>query len=185
LQHTSGVPQLLELKMIVAQTARTISRCLCGSVELEAFGAPIISVVCYCDDCQDGARQIQALPNGGPVLESDGGTAYVLYRKDRFVCTKGAELLKSYKLKENSVTNRMVATCCNSAMFLKFDGGPHWVSMYRARFQGDAPALQMRINTKFKPESGDVPCDVPSYATYPFKFLAKLVAAKIAMMLRR
>jgi hypothetical protein len=34
--------------------------CSCGSVELEAIGAPITSVVCYCDDCQEGSRQIEA-----------------------------------------------------------------------------------------------------------------------------
>jgi len=57
--------------------------CSCGSVELEAVGAPIASVVCYCDDCQEGSRQIEALPNARPVQDPDGGTAYVLYRKDR------------------------------------------------------------------------------------------------------
>ena len=37
--------------------------CACGRVELEAFGKPIVSTVCYCDDCQKGADQIEALPN--------------------------------------------------------------------------------------------------------------------------
>jgi hypothetical protein len=32
--------------------------CACGSVELEASGAPITSVVCYCDDCQEGSVDI-------------------------------------------------------------------------------------------------------------------------------
>jgi hypothetical protein len=66
-----------------------------------------------------------------------------------------------------------------------FDDGRHWVSMYRARFQGDIPPLQMRICTKFKPENGDVPSDVPSYSTFPLKFLAKLLADRIAMLLHR
>jgi hypothetical protein len=57
--------------------------------------------------------------------------------------------------------------------------------MYRARFQGDIPALQMRIFTKFKPAHGDVPRDVPSYATFPVKFLLKLLGARIAMLLYR
>ena len=34
--------------------------CACGRVELKAIGAPITSVVCYCDDCQEGSRQIDA-----------------------------------------------------------------------------------------------------------------------------
>ncbi len=101
-----------------------IASCACGAVELEAFGKPIVSSVCYCSDCQKGAAQIEALPHAGPVRDPDGGTAYILYRKDRIACTKGAERLKSYKLKETSATNRVVATCCNSAMFLNFDKGP-------------------------------------------------------------
>lgn len=159
--------------------------CSCGSVELEVIGAPISSVVCYCDDCQEGSRQIEALPNARPVQDPDGGTAYILYRKDRIKCSRGALLLKSHKIREKSATNRVVATCCNSAMFLNFDDGKHWVSMYRARFQGDIPPLQMRICTKFKPENGDVPNDVRSYSTFPLKFLAKLLAARIAMLLHQ
>jgi len=106
--------------------------CSCGGVELEAFGRPIVSSVCYCDDCR-----------------------------------KGAELLKSYKLKESSVTNRVVAACCNSAMFMSFDRGPHWVSAYRVRFHGELPPLQLRICTKFKPDGVVLPDDVPSHRGYP------------------
>lgn len=40
----------------------------------------------------------------------------------------GRMRLKRHKLKETSPTNRVVATCCNSAMFVTFDRGPHWVS---------------------------------------------------------
>jgi hypothetical protein len=70
-------------------------------------------------------------------------------------------------------------------MFLNFDDGKHWVDVYRARLQRDEPPLQMRIYTKFKPENCDVPGDVPSYSTYPLMFVAKLIAAKIAMLLHR
>jgi hypothetical protein len=45
--------------------------------------------------------------------------------------------------------------------------------------------LQMRICTKSKPQSGDVPNDVRGYSGFPLKFVAKLVAAKIAMLLLR
>jgi hypothetical protein len=164
----------------------TTASCSCGSVELEAIGAPITSVVCYCDDCQEGSRRIEALPNAPPVRDSDGGTAYILYRKDRVKCSRGALLLKSYKIREKSATNRVVATCCNSAMFLNFDDGKHWVDVYRSRFKGDLPPLQMRICTKFQPANGgDVPSDVPGYSTFPLKFLAKLLGARIAILLHR
>jgi hypothetical protein len=159
--------------------------CSCGGVELKAVGRPIVSAVCYCGDCQRGADQIEALPNASPVRDPDGGTAYILWRKDRLSCGTGAELLKSYKLKETSVTNRVVAGCCNSAMFLNFDRGPHWVSAYRARFHGDLPPLQLRVCTKFKPEGVVLPDDVPSYRGYPPTLFARLLAARVAMWLGR
>ena len=165
--------------------SRTTARCSCGGVELEAIGAPIVSAVCYCDDCQEGSRLIEALPNARPVRDSDGGTAYLVYRKDRVKCSRGSQFLRGYKIRETSPTNRIVATCCNSAMLLNFDDGKHWVDIYRARLQGDIPAVQMRICTKFKAEGGDVPNDVPGYRSFPLKFLVKLLAARIAMLLHR
>ncbi len=91
--------------------------------------------------------------------------------------------MEGHKIKEDSPTKR-VAACCNSAMFLDFGRG-HWFSFYRARFRGDVPPLQMRIQTKFKPENVDVPSDAPNYSTLPFGFVAKLIAARIAMPLHR
>lgn len=159
--------------------------CACGSVELTASGAPIASSVCYCADCQTGARQIEALPGAGAVSDPDGGTPYLLYRKDRIACSKGAALLKNYKIKQASVTNRVVATCCNSAMFVNFDKGPFWVSAYRARFKGDVPPLQMRMCTKFKPRAVVLPKDAPCYPGYPLPLIARLLASGAAMLLRR
>jgi hypothetical protein len=158
------------------------AHCECGRVALAMIGAPITSVVCYCDDCQEGARQIEALPDAPPVKDPDGGTAYIVYRKDRVRCSTGSQLLKSYKIKEGTATNRVVATCCNTALFLNFDDSKHWVDVYRARVPGVVPPLQMRICTKFKPGDGGTPADAPGYPAYPFKFLARLLAARLAMM---
>jgi hypothetical protein len=119
-------------------------------VKFEAAGNAIMSVVCYCDDCQEGARKIEMLPDALPVHDSDGGTAYILYRKDRFSCVKGDQLLKDVRIRENSPTRRVVASCCNSAMFLDFKKG-HWLSVYRARFPDNTPPVEMRIQTRFKP----------------------------------
>jgi hypothetical protein len=161
------------------------STCSCRSVELEACGAPIVGAICYCADCQQGSREIEALPGADPVCNPDGGTAYILYRKDRIACPKGAALLKNYKLKESSPTNRVVATCCNSAMFMNFDKGPFWVSAYRARFRGGLPPLQMRICTKSRPADVILPDDIPSYQGLPLRLAAKLVVSGAAMVLRR
>src|SRR5258708_3443700 len=95
--------------------------CACGSVAFEARGTPIASAICYCDDCQQGSRQIEALPNAPRAQDLDGGTAYILYRKDRVACARGASLLRSLKIREKSATNRVIASCCNSAMVLNFD----------------------------------------------------------------
>lgn len=159
-------------------------RCSCGSVELEAIGDPIVSAVCYCESCQAGSRQIEALPNGRPVCDSDGGTAFVLYRKDRVEYPKGSQLLQGYKLRDESTTNRVVATCCDSPMYLHFEKG-HWFSIYRTALQGDLPPLEMRVQTKSKPAGANLPNDVPIYSSHSPKFMAKLFTAWIVMLLRR
>ncbi len=143
------------------------------------------SVVCYCDTCQEGSRQIEAMTNAPPVLGPDGGTAYVLYRKDRITCTKGAEILRGQKLEEHSTTSRVVATCCNSAMFMRFDDAKHWVPVYRDRFPGDTPPVRWRICTKFKPEHAVIPSDAPSADMYPGGFLWTLLSSKLAMVFGR
>ena len=169
----------------VSANMRLTASCRCGGVEIEATGAPIVSSVCYCTDCQRGSRQIEDLPDAGPVRDDDGGTAYVLFRKDRIKCAKGAERLKGYKLKDSSMTNRVVATCCNSAMFMNFDKGPHWISAYRARFRGALPPLQMRICTRSKPEHVVLPTDVPNYPGYPVGLIFKLLVSRLAMLMGR
>jgi hypothetical protein len=70
-------------------------------------------------------------------------------------------------------------------MYLNFDDGKHWVDLYRSRVKGDVPPVTMRICTKFKPANRDIPSDVPRHAGYPPMFLAKLLAARIAMLLQR
>jgi hypothetical protein len=163
---------------------RLIAQCSCGSVELEAIGDPITSTVCYCQSCQQGSGQIEALPDGRPACGLDGGTAYVLYRKDRVEYSKGSRLLRGLKLRDESSTRRVVASCCDSHMFLDFEKG-HWLSVYRMALRGDVPPLEMRVHTKSRPAGTDLPDDVPSYPGYSFKFMAKLFGAWIAMLLRR
>jgi hypothetical protein len=160
------------------------ARCSCGNVELEAIGDPITSAVCYCESCQQGSRQIEALPNGRAACGPDGGTPYVLYRKDRVEYSKGPRLLRGLKLRDESSTRRVVASCCDSPMFLDFEKG-HWLSVYRTALRGDVPPPEMRVHTKSRPAGTDLPDDVPSYSGFSFKFMAKLFGAWIAMLLRR
>ena len=69
---------------------RALAPCRCGKVELEIVGAPILRGICYCASCQAAGRLYRAAPGVDSVLAEDGGTDYVLYRKDRVRCIKGA-----------------------------------------------------------------------------------------------
>lgn len=165
--------------------AKATFNCVCGQVAYEAIGAPIASVACYCDDCQEGARQIGLLPEAASVQEPDGGTEYLVYRKDRVRCLRGGSLLKHHKIRNNTATNRVIAVCCNSAMLVDFDDSKHWVDLYRSRGSDGAFPVQMRVCTRFRPDGQTLPADVPGYSRYPASLLFKLVAAKIAMLLHR
>jgi hypothetical protein len=155
------------------------ARCACGAVEIEAAGPPILAVACYCDDCQEGWARIEGARG---ALEPDGGSPYLVYRKDRFRCVSGASVLQAHKVREGSPTKRVVASCCNTAMFLGFDDARHWISACRGRFEGDLPPLRMRVCTKFKRAGVELPDDMPNHLMYAPGFLAKLLGARIAML---
>jgi hypothetical protein len=161
-----------------------IARCSCGNVELEVTGKPLICVACHCADCHEGSRQIEALPNAAPILDSYGGTPHNLYRKDRMRYLKGTELLKSLKVDDDS-PKRVYTTCCNSYMLLDVPAPMHWAPVNRARFQGEIPPLEMRINVKPKPGVINTPNDVPTYPSFPAKFLRRLLGAWLATVFRR
>jgi len=157
--------------------------CACGTVKLEATGAPMITAVCYCDDCQAAGERIGDMPGASPLLDGDGGSAMVMFRKDRLRCVEGAERLTPTKLTPKSPTSRYVASCCNSAMYLGFDDAKHWVDVYRSRVVGVAPPVQARVCTRFKPTGAELPNDAPAYAGYPPRLIPKLLGSKLAMML--
>src|ERR671916_909285 len=124
----------------MAETAKdaALAVCSCGKVELEASGEPIMSVVCYCGSCQEGSRQMEALPDGRPTCGPDGGTPYVAYRKDRVAYPKGSELLRDLRLAEESPTRRVVAGGWQPPLFFGFREGD-WLSGYPAALRGAPP----------------------------------------------
>lgn len=160
-------------------------RCTCGAVQCVATGDPIGTAVCYCDDCQAAAKQIEALPGAATVMDSDGGTALTLFRSSRFTVTKGASKLTAHKLRADSITNRMVASCCNSAMFLSFDKGPHWVSTMRNRFIGEQPPIQFRHMIKYRTSTLPYPDAVKTHPKFPLRFLGAVLRDWMAMKLGR
>ena len=157
--------------------------CRCGKVTFEATGDPIVCATCYCASCQKAGRNFEQLPGAPAVLDANGGTEFVLYRKDRVCCSKGAEFLTEYRLSPDSPTRRVIAKCCNSMMFLDMTKG-HWLSINRDRLVGTAPRLEMRVMTKYRPAGVELANDLPNFATHSGKFMWKLIAAWIAMGFR-
>ncbi|MEJ0028227.1 MAG: hypothetical protein WDN01_19535 [Rhizomicrobium sp.] len=158
--------------------------CLCGKVLFSADRAPILAASCYCGSCQKAGQEFANLPSAPLAMDADGGTPMVLYRKDRVRCEAGKEHLQEFRLKPDSPTRRVIATCCNAPMFLDFTKG-HWLSIYRKRLPDGAPPIEMRINTKERRADVVLRDDVPNYDGYPGRFMLKLILAWIAMGFRR
>ncbi|MBV8795341.1 MAG: hypothetical protein JO136_10445 [Hyphomicrobiales bacterium] len=163
---------------------RILAPCRCGKVELEIDGAPILRGICYCASCQEAGRRHQAAPAADSVLAEDGGTDYVLYRKDRIRCSHGGDLLEERRLKPASPTRRMFARCCNTAMFVDVTVG-HWLTIYRGRLPNNIAPASMRLMTAERPAGVTLPDDMTNYPGRSGKFMLKLLRAWIAMGFRR
>lgn len=161
-----------------------MASCACGKVQFKAFGRPAVSSVCHCDDCQAGARQIEALPHASRILDEYGGTPFVVFHDDRFSCVEGQELLQGFKLGDAAPTTRYVASCCNSAMYLKYAPG-WWKSVYRGRFREAMPPPEMRYQIQHLPPGVKTPADLPTYKGFPFRLIAKLMLARVAVKFGR
>jgi hypothetical protein len=159
--------------------------CHCGKVQGAATGSPILTVVCYCDDCQAAGRLIEALPGASAILDYDGGTALTLFRKDQFAIVVGHELVVADKLRPDSATSRMVASCCNSALYIGFDKGPFWVSVMRNRIDGAKPPIEVRTMTKYRENSMPYADNAAVSRGFSMAFAVKLVRAWITMLLGR
>jgi hypothetical protein len=157
--------------------------CQCGNVALEVTGAPILVAACYCNSCQRAGHLLEQFPGSPPVVTPDGGTEYVLVRKDRVRIVEGAGLLEEVRLAPDSPTRRVRTTCCGSAMFVDVVKG-HWLSVYRARFARAAPPLEMRVMTKYRPADSELARDIPNHAGRSGTFIWRLLAARVAMGLR-
>jgi hypothetical protein len=162
----------------------TSAPCRCGKVKLRIVGAPIVRGICYCASCQEAGRRHQAESGADSVLGEDGGTDYVLYRKDRVRCVQGGDLLEERRLKSSSPTRRMFARCCNTAMFVDFTKG-HWLTVYRGRLPGDMPPPTMRMMTADRPAGVVLPDDMANHRRFSAKFMLKLLGAWMAMGFRR
>lgn len=154
-----------------------VATCVCGSAALELIGAPIMTVGCYCDSCRKAAEVLGDRMSAPPMTEDDGGTHFVIQRKDRVRCTRGDAILREHRLTPGTRTRRVVATCCNAAMFLEFDSG-HWLSVFANRLDpAERPSIEQRTMTGDRPFKDDI----PSPDQHTLRFMWKLMAAWAAM----
>jgi len=158
--------------------------CACGQVHLQVEGAPIISAECCCTSCRTAGTRLQSLPLARQVLGTNGTTRFVLYRKDRVRFLEGTGQLKEFRLTPEAKTRRVVATCCNTPIFLEFESG-HWLSLYGSLWPtGTLPRLEMRTMTGDLPAGVVLSDDVPNYKTHSGFFFVKLLGAWLRMGFR-
>jgi len=164
-------------------TERT-STCACGKVRIRVQGTPIVCSICYCDDCQTGARQLEALGADGSFHDAFGGSPYMVYRDDRIEYVEGRALLQGVKIGDAAPTTRFITTCCRSPMYLKYAPG-WWTSLYLNRFGEDAAPVQVRSQIQHALPGLALPQDVPAYRSFPPALFLRLLGARIGMMFGR
>lgn len=166
-----------------ATETRTAS-CQCGAVNLALTGKPIMAATCYCHSCRTAGHAFEALHGAPAVVGADGGTPYVLVRKDRLEWLSGSDRIDEHRLTPDSPTRRFVARCCNSPIALEFTKG-HWLSVYSARIpEGERPPAEMRTIVGDRPAGVELPGDLPNCKTPSGKFMWRLLTAWIAMGFR-
>ncbi|GHA16943.1 hypothetical protein GCM10007989_10180 [Devosia pacifica] len=118
------------------------------------------------------------------MLTDYGATPFVMYRKDRVRFIAGAEGLQAFRLKPDASTQRVIAGCCNTPVYLEFKGG-HWLSLYGALWpEGTLPPPQMRTMASDLPDGMTLPDYIPNAKTQNFGFFARLLGAWAAMGFR-
>lgn len=165
-------------------TETTRLACACGSFHLELSGDPFFATECHCNSCREAARRFDALPPAFPLAGPNGGTPYILYRKDRVHFPDGTQLLRAHRLGDKAPTRRVLTTCCNSPVFLEFQGG-HWLSLYAGLWpDATRPATQIRTMTSDLPEHHLLDDALPAGKAATAGFYGKLLLAWIAMGFR-
>lgn len=161
-----------------------VAACKCGRVAVLLTGSPIMTVACYCNSCRQAASELGRLPNAAPICEPDGGTHFVMQRKDRLSCVQGQENLHEHRLAPGAKTRRMIATCCNSAMFLEFEAG-HWLSVYARRIDpSERPPIEQRTMLGDLPNMPNFNDGIPSPRQHTVAFMWKLLFAWAVMGFR-
>lgn len=167
----------------MTETVTSLS-CTCGAVRVEVRGTPIITTECHCNSCREAGRRLGALPGAPEFVAANGGTPFALYRKDRAEIAQGREQLREFRLKPDSPTRRVVATCCNTPVFLEFQHG-HWLSIYEAVWPTKTmPTIELRTMTSDLSDLSVLDDTVPAGKRQTWGFYGRLFAAWAAMGFR-
>ncbi|MEC7760516.1 MAG: hypothetical protein VX874_01230 [Pseudomonadota bacterium] len=146
--------------------------CRCGTVRLQAAGLPSGATICHCAECQTAAMIFEHRFNAF-VADAEGGTFHILWRKDRLTCVAGSEHLAAHRLASNTPTDRVIATCCGTPMYLDRKGRP-WVGLFADRVpEAIRPAPEMRVFAKDRVETGQHADGVRTYAGYSRRMMIR------------
>ncbi len=156
--------------------------CGCGTVTLEVEEPPILAAECHCTSCRTAGQQLEAL-GCRSVLAPNGGTHFVVQRKDRILLASGGDELAAFRLTPDAATQRVIARCCRTPMYLEFSGG-HWLSLYAGLWPLEAPAPEVRTMTRDAPPGTALPDDIPNARTHTASFMGRLLWAWVRMGFR-
>lgn len=124
---------------------------------------------------------MQTLEGAPQILTDHGTTPFVMYRKDRVRFLAGSDGLKSFRLSPKRSSERVIASCCNTPVYLEFKGG-HWLSLYGGLWPtGTMPARTMASDL---PDGSVLPDDIPNAEKQSLGFFAKLFGAWVAIGFR-
>jgi hypothetical protein len=165
-------------------SGRTNIGCACGATRLEVSGTPIIVTECVCDSCRAAAARLANLPGANNILTPYGATSCAEYRKDCVRIASGGERLAEFRLAADAGSRRVVATCCNTPIFLELKGA-HWLGLY-LHLWPDAvrPKPDVRTMVGDLSDPSVLPTDIPNLKSQSVSFYAKLLWAWIAMGFR-
>ena len=125
-----------------------------------------------------------ALPGAADVRADHGCTRCAEVRKDRLRVTAGEKNLRAFRLSSDAGSRRVIATCCNTPLFLEMKGA-HWVSVYLSLWPEDSrPAPDVRTMTGDLDDPSVLLGDIPNLKGHSIGFYAKLFAAWVAMGFR-
>jgi hypothetical protein len=158
--------------------------CACGHTVLEVVGEPILVSECLCDSCRAAASRFAALPRGRDILTPYGATPCAEVRKDRVRVVPGGEALRELRLRPDAATRRVVATCCDTPVFVEL-GGAHWVGLYLHLWPAAArPTPTLRTMVGDRADRSGLPDDLPNLNRHTPSFYLRLFAAWVAMGFR-